>query len=83
MLVHMSVIYMLTKSAILYCQFLFLTEKKILVVFCGAPRFFASIFEKMDQRNYIKKFCVQNEMKCARRIEMLTVAFGESTMSRT
>ena len=40
------------------------------------------LFEKMDQRNSIK-FCVKNEIKCARIFEMLTVAFGESTMSRT
>ena len=30
----------------------------------------------MDQRNCI-------EIKCARRFEILTMAFGESTMSRT
>ena len=37
----------------------------------------------MDQRNCIKKFCVKYEIKCASRFKMLTVAFGESTMSRT
>ena len=36
----------------------------------------------MDQRNYIK-FCVKNEIKCKRTFEILTLAFGESTMSRT
>ena len=36
----------------------------------------------MDQRNCIK-FCVQNEMKCAKTFEMLTVVFRASTMSRT
>ena len=36
----------------------------------------------MDQRTCIK-FCVKNEIKCARTFEMLTVAFGESTLSRT
>ena len=36
----------------------------------------------MNQRNSIK-FCVKNEIKCARTFEMLTVAFGKSTMSRT
>ena len=36
----------------------------------------------MDQRNCIK-FCIQNEIKYARICEMLTVALGESTMSRT
>ena len=40
------------------------------------------VLEKMNQRNCIK-FCVKNEIKCARKVEMLTVAFGESTMSRT
>ena len=30
----------------------------------------------MDQRNCIK-FCVENEIKCARTFEMLTVAFGD------
>ena len=29
------------------------------------------------------KFCVKNEIKCARTFEILTVAFGESTISRT
>ena len=33
------------------------------------------LIEKMDQRNCIK-FCVVNEIKCARTFEMLTVAFG-------
>ena len=32
----------------------------------------------MDQRKCIK-FCVKNEIKCARTFEMLTVAFGESS----
>ena len=36
----------------------------------------------MDPRNFIK-FCAKNEIKCARTLEMLTAAFGESTMSRT
>ena len=36
----------------------------------------------MVQKNCIK-FCVKNEIKCARTFEMLTVMFGESTMSRT
>ena len=42
----------------------------------------SSIFnysKKMDQR----KFRVKNEIKCARTVEMLTVAFGKFTMSRT
>ena len=29
------------------------------------------------------KFCVKNEIKCARTFEILTVAFDKSTMSRT
>ena len=36
----------------------------------------------MDQRNCIK-FCVENEIQCARTFEMLTAASGEATMSRT
>ena len=36
----------------------------------------------MDQRNSIK-FCVKYDIKCAGTSEMLTVAFGGSTMSRT
>ena len=36
----------------------------------------------MDQRNCIK-FCVKNEINCARTFEMLTVVFGESTVSRS
>ena len=65
---------MLTMSAIS-----FLTDIKVNRVFLCALRF----FEKMNQRNCIK-FCVKNEIKCARTFEMLTtVAFGESTISRT
>ena len=41
------------------------------------------LFEKMDQRNCIIKFCVKNKIKFARTFKMFTVAFGESTMSRT
>ena len=40
------------------------------------------LFEKVDQRNCIR-FCVKNEIKCARTFEMLTVVFGEITLSRT
>ena len=36
----------------------------------------------MDPRN-CNKFCVENEIKCARTFEKLTVAFGLSTISRT
>ena len=39
-------------------------------------------FEKMNQRNCIK-FYVKNYIKFARTFEMLTVAFGYSTMRRT
>ena len=37
------------------------------------------LFEKMDQLYET----VKNEIKCAKTFKMLTVAFGESTMSRT
>ena len=37
---------------------------------------------KIFQRNCIK-FYAKNEIKCTITFEMLTVAFGESTMSRT
>ena len=36
----------------------------------------------MDQRIRIK-FCLKNGIKCSTAFEMLTVAFGESTMSKT
>ena len=39
------------------------------------------LFEKMDQRNCIK-FCVKNEIKCARTFEVLTVTFAVSTMRK-
>ena len=35
----------------------------------------------MDQRICIK-FCVKNEIKCSKALEILTVAFGESTLSQ-
>ena len=37
--------------------------------------------KKMDQRICIK-FCVKNKIKCSNVLEMLTVAFGESTLSK-
>lgn len=37
--------------------------------------------KKMDQRICIK-FCVKNKIKCSNALEMLTVAFGESTLSK-
>ena len=40
------------------------------------------LFEKINQSNCIK-FCVRIEIKYARTCEMLTVVFGESTISRT
>ena len=36
----------------------------------------------MNERNCIK-FCLKNETKCVMTFEILTVAFGEFTMSRT
>ena len=38
-------------------------------------------FEKMDQRNCIK-FCVKNDIKCARAFETLIVAFDDVHSSR-
>ena len=49
---------------------------------CALQFFFCVLFEKMDQRNCLK-YCLKNEIKCAKTFEMLTVMFGESTMSRT
>ena len=40
------------------------------------------LFEKMNQRNCIK-VCVKSEIKCTTTFEILTMAFGESTISRT
>ena len=39
-------------------------------------------FEKMNQSNCIRLWG-KNDIKCAKTFVMLTVAFGESTMSRT
>ena len=74
MLVHMSVIY---ADNISHCVLsICFWQIKILVEFWCALRLF------IIQRNCIK-FCEKNEIKCARTFKMLTVAFGESTMSRT
>ena len=40
-------------------------------------------YRKKWIKETVLSFCVKNEIKCARTFEMLTVAFGESTMSRT
>ena len=40
------------------------------------------LIEKMNQRNYIK-FCVKNEIECPRIFEILSKAFGKSTISIT
>ena len=37
--------------------------------------------KNVDQRVYIK-FCVKNGIKCSKTLEMLTVAYGESTLSK-
>ena len=73
---------MLTISAILYCQFVFADNK-------GNPDygmlFNFLLFEKMDRRNCIK-FCVKNVKRNeinTRILEILTVALGESTVSKT
>ena len=49
-------------------------------MFWCALRFFT--IPRNGSRNCIK-FCIKTEIKCAKTFEMLTVAFGESTMSRT
>ena len=52
-------------------------------MFSCALRFFFCYSKKWIKKNCIK-FCVKNEIKCAKTFEMLIVAFGESTtMSRT
>ena len=79
MLVHMSVIYVGNISHFGIVS-LFLTDKKIIRVLVCSSIFYYS--KKMIQRICFK-FCVKNEIKCAKTFEMLTVAFGESTMSRT
>ena len=77
---YTRLLYISTISAILDCQFFFWQIKRL-----GRVLVFCSIFyysEKMDQRNCIK-ICVKKEIKCARTFEILTVVFGESTISRT
>ena len=71
-LVHMSVIHI--KYQPFQIVSLFLTGKKIGRVFI--------VRKNGSKKNYIK-FCVKNEIKCAWTFEVLTVAFGESTMGRT
>ena len=71
---------MFTISAILDCRFVFERQIKRLVDF--GVLFDFLLFEKMDQRNCVK-FCVKNQIKCAKIFEMMTVAFGWSTMGRT
>ena len=70
----MAVVHMLTISAILDCQFAF--DR------CFGVHFDFLLLEVVDH-GYCIKFCIKNEIKCERTFEMLTVAFGESTMSRT
>lgn len=48
-------------------------------MFWCAWRFLLS--KKIDQRICIK-FCVKNKIKCSDALKMLTVAFGESTLSK-
>ena len=56
---------------------LFLTvEKVVRVLVCSA------IFKKIDHRICIK-FCLKNGIKSSTAFEMLTMTFGESTMSKT
>ena len=61
---------------------LFLTDKKVRS--CFGVLFGVLLFEKMDQRNWnCIKFFIKNEIKCAKTFEILTVAFGEPSMSKT
>ena len=79
MLIHMSPIYIdnISHLAYLVC---FLTDIKVrrvlecLAIFCYR--------KKMDQRICIK-LCVKNKIKCSKAIEMMTMAFGESTWSKS
>ena len=70
---------MLTISPIFDSQFVFDRQKD---QSCFDVLFGFLLFEKMDQRTCIK-FCIKNEIKCSKTIQMLSVAFGESTMTRT
>ena len=59
---------------------MFLTDKKVTrALVCSSVFYFS---KKMNQRNCIQ-FCIKNEIECARIFEMLTVASGLSTKSRT
>ena len=81
MLVYISVLYVdnVSHFELSVCFW----KLKNLVLFWWAVLFFL-LFDKMDRRNEENtKFCVKNEITCARRFKMLTVAFDESTMSRT
>ena len=51
-----------------------------IILMCTSNGFFT--IRKNGSKTIIK-FCVKNEIKCARTLEMLTVAYGESTISRT
>ena len=51
----------------------------MLEVLCVLGDFLLS--KKMDQRICIK-FCVKNEIKCSKTLEMLTVANGETVLSK-
>ena len=78
MLVHMSVTSIHVDHISHFVLSVCIWQIKRFVVFWCALWFFTS-------KKWIKcvKFCVKNSIKCARTFEMLTVAFGESTMSRT
>ena len=80
MLVHMSVLYMLTISAILDYQFDFDTYKKVSRVLVCSSIFY---YSKKWIKDSVLSFVLINEIKCARTFEMLTAAVGESTISRT
>ena len=66
-ILYICLLYISTISAILDCQFVFDRQK--------GKSCFGALFVFLQ--------FVKNQIKCARRLEMLTMAFGKSIMSRT
>ena len=62
---------------------LFLTDKKVSrTLVCSSIRFFTMYLKKWIKK-VILSFVQKTEIKCSNTFEMLTVAFGESSISRT